>query len=118
MNQRKKPTWFTKEPPFPQKLHQILANPDNKEWIAWLPHGRAWKILDKAKFEEKVLPQYFRSSKLASFMRQVNNWGFDRAHFGPDENAYYNEYFLRGLPHISAKMHRQPKGKLQQRMES
>eukprot|EP00957_Ditylum_brightwellii_P056077 4250217-Ditylum_brightwellii.AAC.1 len=51
-------------------------------------------------------------------MRQVNNWGFDRVHFGPDENAYYNEYFLRGLPHIAAMMHRQPNGKLQQRMQS
>jgi len=78
-------------------------------------HGRYW---DKKNLEEIVLPRYFRSSKVASFMRQVNNWGFGRVHFGSDQNAYYNEYFLRGLPHISVKMHRQPKGKLQQRMES
>uniref|UniRef100_A0A7S4RYA9 HSF-type DNA-binding domain-containing protein n=1 Tax=Ditylum brightwellii TaxID=49249 RepID=A0A7S4RYA9_9STRA len=92
LEQRKNSSWFSnKEPPFPQKLHEILAEPNNQEWIAWLPHGRAWKILDKTKLEENILPHYFRGCKLASFMRQVNNWGFDRVHFGPDENAYYNE---------------------------
>jgi len=118
LEQMEKPTRYSKEPPFPQKLHQILGNPNNHKCIMWLPHGRAFMILDKKNLEKEILPHYFKSSKLASFMRQVNNWGFDRIHFGPDSNAYYNEYFLRGLPHVSLKMIRQPKGKLQQRMQS
>eukprot|EP00957_Ditylum_brightwellii_P018884 1420034-Ditylum_brightwellii.AAC.1 len=91
LEQMEKPTRYSKEPPFPQKLHQILANPNNHKFIMWLPHGRAWKILDKKNLEKEILPHYFKSSKLASFMRQVNNWGFDRIHFGRDSNAYYNE---------------------------
>jgi HSF-type DNA-binding len=83
-----------------------LADEENKEYIAWLPHGRAWKILKQHDFEEKVIPLYFRHAKLASFMRQVNGWGFRRAPAGPDQNAYHHEMFLRGYPQLCAKMRR------------
>ena len=71
-----------------------------------MPHGRAWKILKQHDFEEKVIPLYFRHAKLASFMRQVNGWGFRRAPAGPDQNAYHHEMFLRGYPQLCAKMRR------------
>jgi hypothetical protein len=56
---------------FPIKLHKILANPDHNEYIDWLPHGRAFRILKAKGFEEHVLPTAFRSSRYSSFMRQV-----------------------------------------------
>jgi hypothetical protein len=56
---------------FPTKLHKILSNPDCNEYIDWLPHGRAFRILKAKGFEEHVLPKYFRSSRYSSFMRQV-----------------------------------------------
>jgi hypothetical protein len=34
-----------KEPTFPVKLHLILSNPEFDDIIAWLPHGRSWRIL-------------------------------------------------------------------------
>eukprot|EP00957_Ditylum_brightwellii_P211880 15366714-Ditylum_brightwellii.AAC.1 len=80
-----------KNPRFPEKLHQILSHPDSKEWIVWLPHGRAWKILDQAQFEDKVLPRFFQHGKLMSFMRQVSHFGFKRVPSGPDKNSYYHE---------------------------
>ena len=60
----------TKEASFPLKLHSILSNPENHDFIHWLPHGRSWRILRMAKFEEEVIPRYFRHAKYASFMRQ------------------------------------------------
>jgi hypothetical protein len=64
--------------PFPVKLHRILSKPEYKEYIAWLPHGRAWRILTPKAFEDVVIPKFFRSTKYASFMRQVrigpNDW--------------------------------------------
>lgn len=30
---------------FPMKLHSILSSPEFQDIIAWLPHGRAWRIL-------------------------------------------------------------------------
>jgi hypothetical protein len=56
---------------FPIKLHKILSNPDCNEYIDWLPHGRAFRILKAKGFEEHVLPKTFRSSRYSSFMRQV-----------------------------------------------
>lgn len=100
-----------KEPPFPVKLHRILSNAEHNDVISWLPHGRSWRVLKPKAFEEKVIPMYFRHAKYASFMRQVNGWGFKRMTQGPDHNSYYNELFLRGLPHLCAKMRRPAKAK-------
>ena len=60
-----------KDPPFPVKLHKILSNPEFRDYIMWLPHGRSWRVLKPKAFEEKVIPLYFRHAKYASFMRQV-----------------------------------------------
>jgi hypothetical protein len=59
---------------FPTKLYKILSDPQYKEYIAWLPHGRAWRVLKPKQFEEKVIPKFFRSDRYASFMRQVSLW--------------------------------------------
>ncbi len=80
-----------KQQSFPQKLHEILANDDNREAIVWLPHGRAFKVLDDEKLMNLVLPNYFNHRSRASFLRQVNNWNFKRVLSGPDEGSYYNE---------------------------
>jgi hypothetical protein len=76
----------TKEPPFPLKLHQILSNPEYQDCISWLPHGKSWRILKPSAFEQVVIPLFFRHAKYASFMRQVNGWGFKRV-----SNLYRNE---------------------------
>jgi len=97
--------------PFPIKLHYILSNPAFQDCITWLPHGRAWKVTDQKGFESKVIPKFFRSDRMASFMRQVNGWAFNRITEGPDMNAYYHEMFLRGIPNLSFEMRRPPKVK-------
>jgi len=100
-----------KEPPFPVKLHRILSKAEHNDVISWLPHGRSWRVLKPKAFEEKVIPMYFRHAKYASFMRQVNGWGFKRMTQGPDHNSYYHELFLRGLPHLCVKMRRPARAK-------
>jgi len=57
--------------PFPVKLHYILSHPKYQDCVAWLHHGRAWRILKPKAFEKGVIPRFFRSAKYASFMRQV-----------------------------------------------
>jgi len=100
-----------KEPPFPVKLHKILSKAEFADVVSWLPHGRSWRVLKPKAFEEKVVPLYFRHAKYASFMRQVNGWGFKRMTQGPDHNSYYHELFLRGLPHLCLKMRRPARAK-------
>mmetsp|Transcript_27863 Transcript_27863/g.42461 ORF Transcript_27863/g.42461 Transcript_27863/m.42461 type:complete len:235 (+) Transcript_27863:208-912(+) len=86
---RNKENIYTKNSTFTMKLYHILQDRELSHCIAWMPHGRSWKILDHDEFE-KVLPRFFRHAKTSSFMRQVNGWGFQRV---PDRlgDGYYHE---------------------------
>jgi len=95
-----------KDQSFTVKLHRILSDPEFQDYICWMPHGRSWRVLKQDELEEKVIPLFYRHGKLASFMRQVNGWGFRRMPSGPDRNSYYHEMFLKGYPHLCAKMRR------------
>jgi hypothetical protein len=60
---------------FPQRLLEILDDEFNADAISWLPHGRAFRVLSRAVFAEKVMPRYFsRKAKYSSFTRKLNRW--------------------------------------------
>ena len=48
--------------------------------------------------------RYFSQTKLTSFQRQLNLYGFQRLTRGPDSSGYYHECFLRGKPFLTANM--------------
>jgi hypothetical protein len=50
--------------------------------------------------------RYFSQTKLTSFQRQVNLYGFRRLTTGSDRNGYYHELFLRGRPDLLKRMTR------------
>ena len=93
-------------PNFPAKMHAILCRRDLQDVVAWMPHGRSWRVLKPRDFELRVIPTYFEHSKFSSFIRQANGWGFRRITQGRDRNSYYHELFLRGLPHLCKRMKR------------
>jgi hypothetical protein len=64
---------------FPHKLHHMITvlNSEDKSPVIWLPHGRAFVIIDRERFME-VLPQFFKTTKMRSFTRQLNLWGFEK----------------------------------------
>lgn len=93
-------------PNFPAKMHSILSRPDLVDVVAWMPHGRSWRVLKPREFEKNVIPKYFEHNKFSSFIRQANGWGFRRITQGRDRNSYYHEMFLRGLPHLCKMMKR------------
>lgn len=98
---------------FPAKLHRMLSDELNSHAIAWMPHGRAFKIVDKERLMTDVLPKYCVSKKYESFSRQLNGWGFKKLHqTGPDNGCWYHECFLRNHPEITCLIPRlPPKGK-------
>jgi hypothetical protein len=51
--------------------------------------------------------RYFRQTKLTSFQRQLNLYGFRRITQGADSGAYYHPLFLQGRPSLSQRMVRQ-----------
>uniref|UniRef100_A0A7S2URE0 HSF-type DNA-binding domain-containing protein n=1 Tax=Attheya septentrionalis TaxID=420275 RepID=A0A7S2URE0_9STRA len=95
--------------PFPLKLHEMLegiAKDGLSSIVAWQPHGRSFVVHDPQKFVHEVMPCYFKQTKLSSFQRQLNLYGFSRITTGKDKGAYYHELFLRGHPVLCRKMMR------------
>jgi hypothetical protein len=89
---------------FPCKLHRLLEYAEVSGYsdiISWETHGRAFKIHKRKEFLVQLMPQFFRQTKLASFRRQLNIYGFLRITQGCDKGAYYHELFLRGMFFLS-----------------
>ncbi len=101
--------------PFPEKLYEMLCkeSPDTDPSqpisciVSWLPHGRAFIVRKPKLFTTEIMPKYFRQTKLTSFQRQLNLYGFRRITQGADAGAYYHELFLRGRPQLCMRMVRQ-----------
>ncbi|GMH75709.1 hypothetical protein TL16_g06851 [Triparma laevis f. inornata] len=76
-------------------------------YIGWLSHGRGFKIRDQKSFVDNVMQLHFKHTKITSFQRQLNLYGFRRLTRGPDTGAYFHEYFLRDMPRLCVRMRRQ-----------
>lgn len=93
---------------FPVKLSEMLTQVDDdglSHIISWQPHGRCFVVHDPAAFKQ-LLPNFFKLSKIASFQRQLNLYGFQRLTVGLDKGGYYHELFLRGRPDLVARIQR------------
>ncbi|GKY95739.1 hypothetical protein MPSEU_000534700 [Mayamaea pseudoterrestris] len=94
--------------PFPVKLYEMLEDPQtDPNVISWLPHGRAFLVKQPKRFMSEVMPKYFRQTRVTSFQRQNNLYGFRRLTRGADGGAYYHPMFLRGRPDLCHHMRRQ-----------
>ena len=83
--------------PFPLKLHKMLEENLYEDIVSWQSHGRSFLVHKPQEFVDIVMPKYFQQSKLTSFQRQLNLYGFTRQlSNGPDKGGYYHELFLRG----------------------
>jgi hypothetical protein len=94
---------------FPMKLYGMLlviGDLGLDQIVAWKSHGRAFQVYDTDLFVEKILPKFFKQSKITSFQRQLNLYGFRRIIHGRDTGAYYHELFLRGKPFLCKAMFR------------
>ncbi len=75
---------------FPVRLHVMLSMAKSESFdhiFSWQPHGRCFKVHDAAKFVNDVMPRWFKQTKLRSFHRQLNLYGFSRLTKGPDRGA-------------------------------
>mmetsp|Transcript_13515 Transcript_13515/g.29380 ORF Transcript_13515/g.29380 Transcript_13515/m.29380 type:complete len:468 (+) Transcript_13515:117-1520(+) len=95
--------------PFPVKLHDMLDRIEADglaNVVSWQPHGRCFVVHKPKEFVNHVMPHYFKQTKMASFQRQLNLYGFNRLTGGLDKGGYYHEMFLRGKVSLSYDIHR------------
>lgn len=67
--------------------------------ICWSPNNREILIKDQKALEKDVLPLFFRHSKVDSFIRQLNMYGFRKVSKGFSEKSavsFKNDNFKRG----------------------
>ncbi|KAI0822773.1 hypothetical protein BC628DRAFT_1326322 [Trametes gibbosa] len=65
-------------PPFLQKLYEIVNDTANEELIRWSEGGDSFYVLNHEKFAREVLGRWFKHQKFASFVRQLNMYGFHK----------------------------------------
>lgn len=86
---------------FSEKLHHILSSEVYHDCIAWVEHGRAFRILIPKFLEERqILYTYFGHNRYSYFLSQLQHYGFKKISHGRDANAFYHESMLRGMPHL------------------
>lgn len=95
--------------PFPEKLHIMLDKVEEQgldHIVSWHPHGRSFAVHRPKEFVAEIMPLYFKQTKLTSFQRQLNLYGFSRLTTGNDRGGYYHELFLRGRLFLCERMMR------------
>jgi hypothetical protein len=88
----------------PEDLRQMLEEAEdegNVQIVAWLSHGRAFIVYDKAAFSDHILPRYFKASKYTYFSDALRMWGWQRIKDGRDKGAYYHRLFVKGQPQLT-----------------
>jgi hypothetical protein len=96
---------------FPVKLHKLLCEANrngHEDIISWLPDGKSFKVHDKTKLANEIMPCFFGSSKYRSFQKNLNMWNFtfqrrggvDGVHPHTSKGACFHPLFLRDSPSL------------------
>ncbi|XP_046752680.1 heat shock factor protein 1 isoform X3 [Diprion similis] len=103
-------------PAFLGKLWKLVEDPETDDLICWAPSGTSFFIRNQAQFARELLPHYYKHNNMASFVRQLNMYGFHKkvsVELGglkcdKDEMEFAHQYFCKGHPclleHIKRKI--------------
>nr|XP_046911290.1 heat shock factor protein-like isoform X3 [Dermatophagoides farinae] len=91
-------------PTFILKLWKLVCDDSSNDLICWNRNGRSFIIKDQGRFAKEILPLYFKHSNMASFIRQLNMYGFRKVsnieHGGlksdGDEVEFFHHHFCLG----------------------
>ncbi|XP_071173633.1 heat shock factor protein-like isoform X2 [Mytilus edulis] len=104
-------------PAFLTKLWTLVENPMVDDLICWGENGTSFHVYDQGRFAKDILPHYFKHSNIASFIRQLNMYGFRKVshieHGIKDETddlEFQHMYFIRGQQHLLDKIKRKIAG--------
>ncbi|XP_074058786.1 heat shock factor protein 4 isoform X1 [Macrotis lagotis] len=96
-------------PAFLTKLWTLVGDPETNHLICWSPNGTSFHVRDQGRFAKEVLPKYFKHNNMASFVRQLNMYGFRKVVSieqgglvkpDRDDTEFQHLCFLRGHEHL------------------
>ena len=96
-NKRMNSTKNKKKKSFLLKLFDILNDSTYYDIIHWNNEGNGIIIMDTNKFSESVLPNFYIHNKYATFVRQLNIYGFHKSKTIINEGGegFYHEIFTK-----------------------
>ncbi|XP_033754911.1 heat shock factor protein-like isoform X2 [Pecten maximus] len=104
-------------PAFLTKLWALVENPTCDDLICWDQTGNSFHVYDQARFSKEILPLYFKHSNIASFIRQLNMYGFRKVvHIDTglktekDDVEFQHSFFIRGQEHLLENIKRKISG--------
>ncbi|CAH1270517.1 HSF1 [Branchiostoma lanceolatum] len=95
-------------PAFLTKLWTLVEDPSTNELIFWSTNGTSFHVYDQARFAKEVLPKFFKHNNMASFVRQLNMYGFRKVmnvesgglKADRDDMEFSHQNFVRGKPNL------------------
>nr|XP_006009648.1 PREDICTED: heat shock factor protein 2-like [Latimeria chalumnae] len=102
-------------PKFLTKLWDLVEDPKTNDFICWSQDGQSFIVLNEESFAKKILPRHFKHNNMASFVRQLNWYGFRKVlydemgtakqeRYGPGK--YQHTFFKQGQEELLAKIKR------------
>ncbi|XP_064466484.1 heat shock factor protein-like isoform X2 [Ornithodoros turicata] len=91
-------------PAFLIKLWKLVEDEDTNDLICWRPNGQSFVIHNQTQFAKELLPLYFKHNNMASFIRQLNMYGFRKVasidqgalKSDRDDIEFFHNFFIRG----------------------
>ncbi|XP_032590584.1 heat shock factor protein [Drosophila grimshawi] len=95
-------------PAFLAKLWRLVDDPDTNNLICWSKDGLSFIIQNQAQFARELLPLNYKHNNMASFIRQLNMYGFHKItsiengglRFDRDEIEFSHPCFKRNYPYL------------------
>ncbi|KAJ7063076.1 hypothetical protein C8F01DRAFT_984516 [Mycena amicta] len=72
------PPQATRIPAFLNKLYEMVNDPKTNHLIEWAADGDTFYVYNQEQFARDVLPHWFKHQNFASFVRQLNMYGFHK----------------------------------------
>ncbi|GAA6048854.1 hypothetical protein JCM3770_003653 [Rhodotorula araucariae] len=114
------PTGGKTQAAFVHKVWSMVETPALQNLISWAPDGKSFLVYSPEEFARTVLPQFFKHSNFASFLRQLNFYSWSKVNEVLGSNSsitkpdgtpvqaweFRNPNFQRGRPDLLGRIKR------------